>query len=358
MCVIFIGSLQVFDHLDSAKTDLDLPWRKTTHRSHFVPVIHHLDFALVLYPGCMPAGLFAAADLLHAAALRSGARNWRVQWVGLKRGSVACAHGMTLNAAAALDSQRWDALLLPGFWASSPDQLKQGLTAQRPLLQSLSALGRKVPLWTWCTGVAIAAAAGRLDGKPATGTWWMAPTLSQLHPAVNWQWQQPMVSSPHLVTASGVHGYLSILNEQMEQRTSPEAWRDVQRLMVLPRPQPAASVFDALQTMHGADPLLARLRQVVERLPATQTTLAVLSDALACSPRTLARKVSDIAGMPVGRYVRLVKLHQAGEHLLLSGRSAAQVSDTLGFADESGFRRSFKTSTGMTPAEYVHRYRT
>lgn len=316
-----------------------------------------LDIALLLYPGCMPAGLFAAADLVTAAAMRSGASGWRVHWVSLKRGPVTCAHGMTLRADDTLDAQRWQALLMPGFWAGTPGQLAQGLAAQHPLQQAVRALGRSVPLWTWCTGVAIAAGAGRLDGEAATGTWWMAPALERAHPKVHWQWQDSMVSGLRLATASGVHGYLPILSQQLERRIRPEAWRDVQRLMVLPRPQPAPTVFDAVQTLHGAHPLLARLRQLVERLPATQTTLEVLAQSLACSPRTLSRKVADIAGMPVGRYVRLVKLHQAGEHLLHGGRSAAQVSETLGFADESGFRRSFKAVTGMTPLDYVNRYR-
>lgn len=322
-----------------------------------MPAPAPLDVALLLYPGCMPAGLFAAADLLTAAALRSGARGWRVHWVGVKPGPVACAHGMALRAETRLDAQRWQAVLLPGFWAGTPAQLSAGLGGQLPLQQALRALPRSVPLWTWCTGVALAAAAGRLDGEAATGTWWMAAQLSRAHPEVDWQWQAPMVSGRRVATASGVHGYLPILAQELERRISPEAWRDVQRLMVLPRPQPAASVFDALQTLHGADPLLARLRRLVERTPAVETTLERLAEQLACSPRTLARKVGEAAGMPVGRYVRLVKLHQAGEHLLHGGRSAAQVSETLGFADESGFRRSFKAVTGLTPLDYVNRYR-
>jgi transcriptional regulator GlxA family with amidase domain len=315
------------------------------------------DMALLLYPGCMPSGLFAAADLLTAAALRSGARGWRVHWVGLKPGPVTCAHGVVLRAEAALDAQQWDALLLPGFWAATPAQLDEGLHGQRRLCSALAAQGRSMPLWTWCTGVALAAAAGRLDGQAATGTWWMAAALARAYPAVDWQWQEPVVCVPRLATASGVHGYLPILAEQLQRRIRPEAWRDVQRLMVLPRPQPAASVFDALQTLHGADPLLARLRRLVERTPASETTLSGLAAALACSPRTLARKVSGSAGLSVGRFVRLVKLHQAGEHLLHGGRSATQVSQTLGFTDESAFRRSFKAVTGMTPAEYVSRHR-
>lgn len=322
-----------------------------------MPAPAPLDVALLLYPGCMPAGLFAAADLLTAAALRSGARGWRVHWVGVKPGPVACAHGMALRAETRLDAQRWQAVLLPGFWAGTPAQLSAGLGGQLPLQQALRALPRSVPLWTWCTGVALAAAAGRLDGEAATGTWWMAAQLSRAHPEVDWQWQAPMVSGRRVATASGVHGYLPILAQALERRISPEAWRDVQRLMVLPRPQPAASVFEALQTLHGADPLLARLRRLVERTPAVETTLERLAEQLACSPRTLARKVGEAAGMPVGRYVRLVKLHQAGEHLLHGGRSAAQVSETLGFADESGFRRSFKAVTGLTPLDYVNRYR-
>lgn len=322
-----------------------------------MPAPAPLDVALLLYPECMPAGLFAAADLLTAAALRSGARGWRVHWVGVKPGPVACAHGMALRAETRLDAQRWQAVLLPGFWAGTPAQLSAGLGGQLPLQQALRALPRSVPLWTWCTGVALAAAAGRLDGEAATGTWWMGAQLSRAHPEVDWQWQTPMVSSRRVATASGVHGYLPILAQALERRISPEAWRDVQRLMVLPRPQPAASVFDALQTLHGADPLLARLRRLVERTPAVETTLERLAEQLACSPRTLARKVGEAAGMPVGRYVRLVKLHQAGEHLLHGRRSAAQVSETLGFADESGFRRSFKAVTGLTPLDYVNRYR-
>lgn len=331
--------------------------RPATVRAPATEPPRELDAALLLYPGCMPAGLFAAADLLAAAGLRTGARGWRVHWVGLKPGPVRCAHGMTLRADEALDAQRWQALLLPGFWAASPAQLQAGLAAQRPLVQALADLGRGVPLWTWCTGVALAAAAGRLDGEAATGTWWMAPWLAEAHPRVDWQWQETVVSGRRVATASGVHGYLPIVGEQLERRISPEAWRDVQRLLVLPRPQPAASVFQQLQTLHGADPLLARLRRLVERLPAAQATLDRLAGALACSPRTLARKVSGSAGMPVGRYARLVKLHQAGEHLLHGGRSVAQVSAALGFADESSFRRSFKAATGLTPLEYLNRYR-
>ena len=316
-----------------------------------------LDIALLLYPGCMPAGLFAAADLVLATALRSGARGWRAQWVGLRPGPVASAHGVRLHAEAALDERRWSAVLLPGFWAGSVAQLSEGMAQHQPLVRALGRLGPRVPLWTWCTGVALAAAAGRLDGERATATWWMAPTLAAQHPRVQWQWQEALVVDRLASTASGVHGYLGILAHQLRQRASAEAWRDVERLLVVPRPQPAPTVFERMLALAATDPLLARLRHLVLRLPAAEVTIARVADELACSPRTLARRVTAAAGMPAGTFARLVKLHQAGEHLLVGQRSVAQVSTALGFAEEAGLRRSFKTAVGMTPAEYRERYR-
>jgi len=56
--------------------------------------------------------------------------------------------------------------------------------------------------------------------------------------------------------------------------------------------------------------------------------------------------------------VRLLKLRQAGERLLHAERAVGQISDALGFADESSFRRSFKRATGLTPAAFRARYRT
>lgn len=334
-----------------------LQWQEKTYFSQILPWGAALNIALLLYPNCMPTGLFAAADLLRAVALRVHSARWKVQWAGVRRGAVPCAHGTTLHADTALCEESWDAILLPGFWADTPAQAFGGLPDQAELLQALRDLPPDVALWTWCTGVAIAAAAGRLDDKVATGTWWMAPMLTQAFPRVDWHWQHSVVRSSTLITASGVHGYLSILGQELATRISPEAWRDVQRLMVLPRPQATADVFGAVQTLFGTDPWLARLRRLVEQTPAAGATLETLARAMTCSPRTLARKVADRAGMPVGQYARLIKLHQAGEHLSLGTGSVAQVCGALGFSSESGFRRSFKYVTGMTPAEYVALYR-
>lgn len=311
---------------------------------------------LLLYPGCMPAGLFAAADLMGAANLRAGRPVFETAWVGVRAGEVACAQGVALRATA-LDEARPDVVLVPGYWADSPGDLPRGLAGNRALVQALGALRRRVELWCYCTGVALVAEAGRLDGQPATGAWWMAPWLSQRHPRVDWQWQYAHVSGQGVATASGVHGYLPLVSEQVERAIGPEAWQDVARLMMLPRPRRPAPVFDGLALNPAMEPLLVRLRTVAEATPAAAATLPRLAAALAISTRTLARKVQALAGEPAGTFVRRVKLHQASEHLLHTGQPVGAICARLGFADESSFRRSFKALTGLTPNAFRQQHR-
>lgn len=313
---------------------------------------------LLLYPGCMPAGLFAAADLFRAANLRGGKHRVEIEWVSLQRGAVTCAHGMRLSAEGELATADCDALLVPGFWAESAEQLRAVLSHNQPVVDALRALSKRVSLWSYCTGVALVALAGRLKGESATATWWMAGWLEQHVADVDWQWQQACVTNRRTATASGMHGYLPIACEQIERVVSAEAWRDIARLAVLPRPQPAASVFQSLALINQSDPLLRRLYRAVERSPAAETTLARLAPALATSPRSLARKVKAATGQTVGAHVRLIKLNQAGERMLHTRQSIAHISDALGFADESSFRRMFKQVTGRTPADYRQAYRT
>lgn len=316
------------------------------------PVASPTEIGLLLYPGCMPAGLFAAADLFHAANLRAGRPLFRLQWVALQPGEVPCAHGTRLHAEVGLADAGCKALLLPGFWAQQAGQLPTGLADNRELLRALRGLGRRVALWSYCTGVAFAAEVGRLDGQPATAAWWMAPWLAERYPKVDWQWQHACVVQPQQATAAGVHGYLPIVSAQVERWLSAEGWRDVARLMVLPRPRPAAPVFEGLAMTPEAPAWLRRLRAAVERLPANEATLDRLAHELGLSARTLARHVQAATGGPVGALVRRIKLHQAAERLLHADQSVGQVSAALGFSDESSFRRSFKAVTGVTPTAY------
>lgn len=316
-----------------------------------------LNIGLLLYPGCMPAGLFAFADLLAAANRQSGAQHFELRWLGQDLQPVECAHGLYLQPQAALAESDCDAVLIPGLWADRETQIARALEHNHLLLQALSRQSRQVRLWSYCTGVSLLAASGRLDGEEATATWWLADSLRGRFPKVGWQFQRTHVFGPRVATASGVSGHLSIARALIEEQLGAQAYRELSRVMVLPRPEPASPVFRALDMTEQSDPLLRRLQLLVERSPAQSLVAEQLAQALAVSPRTLARKIKALTGHALADHVRLIKLNQAGERLILTSESVALISEALGFADESSFRRTFKRVTGMTPLAYRQSFR-
>lgn len=307
---------------------------------------------LLLYPDCMPAGLLAFADLLHAADRLAGGGRFATVYVGLEAGPVACAHGLRLEAGAALARADLDAVLVPGFWAESGAQIEAALDANGALVEALRRLPPALKVWSYCTGVCLAAAARRLERQPATITWWLAEMARQRFARVDWQVEHACVFNEASATASGVNGYLPIAQAYIERRLSVDGYRELTRLMVLPRPGRTHQAFQALGLIGQQGRLMRQLHQAAERLPASEATLARLARELGTSERTLARKVAAATATPAAGWVRRIKLNQVSERLIHTAAPASSISADLGFSSDAGMRRMFKEVTGMTTAQY------
>lgn len=307
---------------------------------------------LLLYPGCMPAGLFAFADLLHAANRRAGSRLFETVYVALSGDAVDCAHGLRLPVQGRLDAAEIDALLVPGFWTESAAQVETALADNTALVAAIGRLGKGITVWSYCTGVCLAAAARRLERQPATITWWLADAARARFPRVDWQVERTCVFNARSATASGVNGYLPIAQAFIEQRLSIDAYRDLTRLMVLPRPERTHQAFQTVNLIGQPGRLMQRLHDTVERLPALEVTLARLAQELGTTERTLSRKVGAATGTPAASWVRRIKLNQVSERLIHTSAPASSISADLGFSSDAGMRRMFKEVTGMTTAQY------
>jgi len=312
-----------------------------------------MRIGLLLYPGCLPAGLFGAMDLLHAANLRAAKRMFEPVFVAERPGPVVCAHGHTLNAAGAIEGTALDTLLVPGFWAQSGEQVTAVLAENASLVATLGRMPRQASTWAYCTGVLLLAQAGRLDKQAATITWWLADAAAKRYPGVRWQFERALVVGERTATASGVNGYLPIVQAEIERQVSKEAFRELTRIMVLPRPEEKTHLaFRMLDLIEQQDPLLRRLQVITERIPAGEATVARVAETMHTTERTLARKVLAATGMPAAAYIRRIKLNQVSDRLIYTKASATEISQALGYSSDSGMRRMFKELTAMTPAQY------
>lgn len=315
-----------------------------------------LRLGLLLYPGCMPAGLFAAADMVRACNLRYGRERISLTWVGLDLAPVPLEHGPALQPQQRMADTTLDALLLPGLWLASVDELEPTLQRQQPLIEALRLMPARTQLWSYCASVAWLAAAGRLTDRDATATWWLLPSLTARFPRVRWQHEQALAVDGRIVTASGPSGYLPLMLDRLTAWFSSDVLRDVQEVLMLPRPQVRHAAFHSVDMMALQSPSLRRLLLFAQRTPAQELDLKSAAHQLNVSVRTLCRQVKQVTGLAAGDWLRRVKLSQAGEALRRTHAPIKTISDELGFASEVGLYRSFKSTTGLTPAAYRQAY--
>lgn len=311
-----------------------------------------LRLGLLLYPQCMPAGLFAVADLVAAANLRAGRALFEIRWLSQDGLPVTCAHGQTLSAQASLAAAEVDAVLVPGLWTSAEADLLTFLQAQPGLVAALKGLPAGTALWSYCTGVALLAASGRLAGQPATATWWLAPLLERLFPQVQWHFDEPLVLGEQVCTAAGASGHLPLIQQQLAWRMDEAQLRELQEVLMLPQPRQRHGAFRSVELLTLQDPWLRRLLLWAQRTPATALNLQSAAEQMSSSPRSLCRHVQLGTGVAAGEWLRLIKLRQAAERLARGTEPVKTLCDALGFSGEAALHRMFKRATGLTPAVY------
>ncbi|MBL3824286.1 MULTISPECIES: GlxA family transcriptional regulator [unclassified Marinobacter] len=315
-----------------------------------------MKIGLLLYSDCIPSGLFAFSDLLNAANLRMGSSVFEWCWLSLHGQPVSCANGLELSAGK-LENAEVDALLIPGAWR---DQSSIHSPKDASLVQALKALGeirfkkqgKKPAILSYCTGVYLAASSGRLNHQTATTTWWLLDTIREQFPDVQWQLNRTFVMDEDNATAAGVNGHLPIALSLIEKHCGKQVASEIQQYMVLPRPVERNTPFQKLPELIQQNAFVREVFHWVEQTPYTRLKTTALADHLHITQRTLSRKIDSLTGYNTAQLMRLIKLNQISEQLISTNKSIYQISDELGFADDTSLRRSFKRITNMTPGEY------
>jgi transcriptional regulator GlxA family with amidase domain len=82
-----------------------------------------------------------------------------------------------------------------------------------------------------------------------------------------------------------------------------------------------------------------------------------LANAMHVSYRTLNRRFLDITGMTPLTYLQALKIERAKELLESTPGDFETITAKVGYEDVSSFRRLFKRSTGLSPAQYRRQFK-
>ena len=300
--------------------------------------------------GVAPFELGVACELFALDRSDQGLPTYEFALASVDGGPVSTTAGHTLGATQPLERMVHADLvvLVAGAWVETPP-------APALVEQLYLARDRGAHLMAICRGAFVLAAAGLLDGLPATTHWRWTAEMAERYPRIRLNPDVLYVDTGAISTSAGTAAGIDLGLHLLRRAHGAVVAAEVARRMVVPphreggqaqylrRPLPVVldnnPIRDAVQwaTEHLDQPLS------VEDL-ARQAHLA---------PRTLTRLFHDTMGTTPHRWLTTQRVNLA-QQLLESGTTTTidAVARRCGFGSIDTLRHHFVRQVGTTPSSY------
>jgi transcriptional regulator GlxA family with amidase domain len=211
-----------------------------------------------------------------------------------------------------------------------------------------------------CTGAFVLAAAGLLDGRPATTHWMYAPTLAKRYPAVHVDPRELFVDDGDILTSAGTAAGIDLCLHVVRTDHGAEAAGALARRLVVPPRRGNGGqeryLDRSLPEEIGTDPLAEVVAWALEHLH-EQFDVETLAARAYMSRRTFDRRFRSLTGSAPLQWLITQRVLQAQRLLETSDYSVDEVAGRCGFRSPVALRGHFRRQLGASPAAYRAAYR-
>lgn len=308
-------------------------------------MISDMHVGILVLDEVFDSGLSIIADTLETANQLAGkAPPFRLSRIGVRR-TVHTAQGLQVPVQPP-PARRPDLVVVPALGCKTPETITSALE-RRDIADAVALLARWRAAGTQiagaCTATFVLAAAGLLDGKSATTTWWLAPCFRARFPTVTLDESQMVVSSGGMITAGAALAHVD-LALWLVRRQSPSLARVVARHLIYDdRPSQAAYVMP--DYVAHADEVVERFEQWARRHLA-EFSMGAAARAAGTSERTLERRLRRVLGRSPLSFVQDLRVEHALHQLETTEASLEQVAGAVGYSDAVTLRTLIRKKTG------------
>jgi transcriptional regulator GlxA family with amidase domain len=217
-----------------------------------------------------------------------------------------------------------------------------------------AAHARGARLLSICSGVFVLAAAGLLDGCPATTHWRFADDLARLYPTIEVRPDVLYVDNGQVMTSAGSAAGIDLCLHVVRNDYGAEIANAVARRMVVAAHRDggqAQFVEQPVPTGAGDDALGRALAWAVEHLD-EPLSIEQLAAQAGMSPRTFARRFRAAHGTTPYRWLLSQRLVLARRLLETTDRSIERIAELAGFGTAAALRVHFRRSVTTSPLAY------
>lgn len=244
---------------------------------------------------------------------------------------LGCAEDFVPDAAA---------LVVPGLGLASEEAVAADLRQASAegwieLVRTAGNLSRLVV--SSCSGVFLLGAAGLLDNRDCTTSWFLAPLLERKHPSARVQADAVLVEDGPIVTGGAAMAQGETMIALVARLAGFEIADLAARYLLLDNRRSQAD-FRLIGPMVAGDRMLATAERWVRDRIGRRFTIAEMADAIGTTPWTFARRLSARCGMTPIRFVNHIR-REAAQSLLAGGTRFDQAAFAVGYSDASSLRR-------------------
>lgn len=208
-----------------------------------------------------------------------------------------------------------------------------------------------------CTGVALLAEAGLLDGRRATTHWAVAEHYRRLYPRIDWQPQLCVTEDRGVLCGGGVYASIDLALHIVEKLCGRDIAIGCAKSLVVHMPRTYQTGYSVVP--FGSDHSDAQIKRAEDWLHnhfPDDVDLDRLAIDLALTPRTFLRRFKVATGETPLVYLQRLRTAAAKRMLEEDRMTIQEVGHAVGYEDAAFFRDLFKRHVGLTPASYRERY--
>lgn len=231
-------------------------------------------------------------------------------------------------------------VIVPGLGCADAAELEAAIARPqvRGAVDQLRQLeGSGTTIGASCASVALLAEAGLLDGRRATTSWFLRPTLARRHPQIEFVADAMLVRDAEIYTGGAAMAQADLMLALVEPLVGADAADLCARYLLLDH-RVSQRRFVVLRAMLGGDPLLVEAEQWAQTQIDRQFSLQEWADAVSTTPWTLRRRLQNACGLSPSRFLQQLRAEAAERHLA-GGMTIASAAAAVGLADASTLHR-------------------
>jgi len=322
-------------------------------RSPSIEVRRHV-VAVVAYDGVSPFHLSVPCIVFGEDRSSGGVPAFDFRVCSVEPGPLKTTAGFSIAATHGLEALAdADTIIVPA-WSGPHDETPEALL---DALRAANARGAQ--LVGLCLGAFVLAAAGLLDGRPATTHWAWAADFARRFPKVKVDPQVLYVDDGDILTSAGTAAGLDCCLHVVRKLCGAESANYVARQLVVPPHRQGGQAQYVQQPMPQdlrGNRLSALLDQVNGTLD-TPHTLDSLAARAAMSRRTFTRHFKAATGTTVGAWLLAQRLARAQQLLESTDEPIESIAGMAGFGSPASLRQHFTDAFRTSPSAWRREFR-